>query len=46
MRCMVMRLDERESLAYIKGQGFDLSRARFYRIKKRYMIQDLKGYPK
>jgi hypothetical protein len=34
MRCMVMRLDEREALEYIKEQGYDLSRAQFYRIKK------------
>jgi hypothetical protein len=35
MRCMVMRLDEKESLEYVKEQGFDLSRAQYYRIKKK-----------
>ncbi len=30
-----MRLDERESLAYIKEQGYGLSRAKFYRIKRK-----------
>jgi hypothetical protein len=34
MRCMVMRLDEEESLAYLKEHEYDLSRAQFYRIKK------------
>ncbi len=38
MRCMVMRLDEKESLAYLEEEGYDISRAQFYRIKKN--IQD------
>jgi hypothetical protein len=34
MRCMVMRLDEKEALDYIQEQGYDISRAQYYRIKK------------
>ena len=34
MRCMVMRLTERESLEYFKEQGYDISCRQFYRIKK------------
>ena len=40
MRCMLMRFNERESLDYVKEQGYQLSRAQYYRIKKR--IQDSK----
>jgi hypothetical protein len=35
MRCMIMRLDEKESLAYVNDQGYDISRAQYYRVKKR-----------
>ena len=35
MRCMIMRLDEKESLAYVNEQGYDISRAQFYRVKKK-----------
>ena len=35
MRCMIMRLDERESLAYVTDQGYDISRAQYYRVKKK-----------
>jgi hypothetical protein len=34
MRCMIMRLDEKESLAYVNDQGYDISRA-----KKRYVLK-------
>ena len=34
MRCMVMRLTEKESLDYFKEQGYEISSRRFYRIKK------------
>jgi hypothetical protein len=34
MRCMVMRLTERESLEYFKEQGYEISSRQFYRIKK------------
>lgn len=37
---MLMRFNERESLDYVKEQGYQLSRAQYYRIKKR--IQDSK----
>ena len=37
---MLMRFNERESLDYVKEQGCQLSRAQYYRIKKR--IQDSK----
>jgi hypothetical protein len=40
MRCMLMRFNERESLEYVREQGYQLSRAEYYRIKKR--IQDSK----
>jgi hypothetical protein len=32
---MIMRLDEKESLAYVNDQGYDISRAQYYRVKKR-----------
>src|SRR4029079_2877978 len=35
MRCMLMRFNERESLDYVKKQGYPLSHAQYYRIKKR-----------
>ena len=35
MRCMIMRLDERESLACVGDQGYELSRAQYYRVKKK-----------
>ena len=41
MRCMLMRFNEREALDYVKEQGYQLSRAQYYRIKKR--IQDSKS---
>ena len=34
MRCMVMRLTEKESLDYFKEQGYQISCRQFYRIKK------------
>jgi hypothetical protein len=34
MRCMVMRLTEKESLEYFKEQGYEISSRQFYRIKK------------
>ena len=34
MRCMVMRLTEKESLDYFKEQGYEISSRQFYRIKK------------
>jgi hypothetical protein len=37
---MLMRFNESESLDYVKEQGYQLSRAQYYRIKKR--IQDSK----
>lgn len=37
---MLMRFNERESLEYVREQGYQLSRAQYYRIKKR--IQDSK----
>ena len=40
MRCMLMRFNEKESLEYVREQGYQLSSARHYRIKKR--IQDSK----
>jgi hypothetical protein len=35
MRCIIMRLDERESLACVGDQGYELSRAQYYRVKKK-----------
>jgi hypothetical protein len=40
MRCMIMRLDEKESLAYVNDQGYELSRVQYYRVKKK--IKDSK----
>jgi hypothetical protein len=37
---MLMRFNEKESLEYVNEQGYELSRAQYYRIKKR--IQDSK----
>ena len=34
VRCMVMRLTEKESLDYFKEQGYQISCRQFYRIKK------------
>jgi hypothetical protein len=34
MRCMIMRLDEKESLAYLKEQESEISSRQFYRITK------------
>ena len=35
MRCMLMRFNETESLEYIEEQGYQLSSAQYYRIKKK-----------
>lgn len=35
MRSMVMRLTEKETLAYLKEEGYDISSRQFYRIKKK-----------
>ena len=42
MRCMLMRFNERESLDYVKEQGYQLSRAQsIIGLKKGYRIQNL-----
>jgi hypothetical protein len=46
MRCMVMRLTEKESLDYFNEQGYDISCRQFYRIKKTYGSLDSKDYLK
>ena len=35
INCMVMRFSEKESLAYLKGHGFEIHERTLYQIKKR-----------
>jgi len=41
IRCMLMRFNEKESLEYVRKQGYRLSHAQYYRIKKGYKTQNL-----
>jgi len=34
IQCMLMKLSEKESLAYLKDKGFEISFQHFYRLKK------------
>ena len=34
IHCMVLKLSQKESLAYLKDKGFEISIQHFYRLKK------------